>query len=184
MLTRRSLLSQAIAGASVAVIGAALPAKSYARIKGANDRLRVAVMGVNSRGMAHVNAFAATPNTQITHLIDVDSKVLATRGAEVSQKFGAVKLEHDYRRLIESKSIDVLSIATPDHWHAKAAVDAMAAGKDVYVEKPCGIAPSEGEALTAAQKRFGRVIQMGNQQRSSVETRELVSLVREGQLGE
>ena len=80
--------------------------------------------------------------------------------------------------------IDAVIIATPDHWHAKAALDAMSAGKHVYLEKPCGIAPSEGEALIAAQKRSGLMLQVGNQQRSSVETRELVSFVREGLLGE
>jgi predicted dehydrogenase len=151
-------------------------ARSYARIKGANDRLRVAVMGLNGRGMAHVSAFAAASNMQVTHLVDVDSKVLNTRGAEVAQKYGPTKLEPDYRRVLASRSVDILSVATPDHWHAKAALDAMSAGKHVYLEKPCGIAPSEGEALIAAQKSSGLVLQVGNQQRSSVETRELVSL--------
>jgi predicted dehydrogenase len=183
MLTRRSLLAGAIA--SVAAGGAlSFSARSYARIKGANDRLRVAVMGLNGRGMAHVKAFSAASNMQVTHLIDVDSSVLRTRGAEVAQKFGKTELERDYRRVLDSRSVDILTVATPDHWHAKAALDAMAAGKHVYLEKPCGITPSEGEALIAAQKSSGRVLQVGNQQRSSVETRELVSLVREGLLGE
>jgi predicted dehydrogenase len=183
MLTRRSLLAGAIA--SVAA-GAAMSfsARSYARIKGANDRLRVAVMGLNGRGMAHVSAFAAASNMQVTHLVDVDSKVLSTRGGEVAKKYGPTKLEPDYRRVLDSRSVDILSVATPDHWHAKAALEAMAAGKHVYLEKPCGIAPSEGEALIAAQKSSGLVLQVGNQQRSSVETRELVSLVREGLVGE
>ena len=180
MLTRRSLL----AGGIASVAAASFSARSYAQIRGANDRLRIAVMGVNGRGMAHVKAFAAASNMQVTHLVDVDSKVLQTRGAEVAQKYGATKLERDYRRVLDSKSVDILSVATPDHWHAKAAVDAMSAGKHVYLEKPCGIAPSEGEALIAAQQHAGRVLQVGNQQRSSVETQELVSLVRAGELGE
>jgi len=180
MLTRRSVL----AGAIASVAAASFSARSYAQIKGANDRLRVAVMGLNGRGMAHVKAFAAASNLQVTHLVDVDSKVLQTRGAEVAQKFSQTKLERDYRRVLDSKSVDILTVATPDHWHATAALDAMSAGKHVYLEKPCGIAPSEGEALIAAQQRSGRVLQVGNQQRSSVETRELVSLVRAGELGE
>ena len=126
---------------------------------------------LNGRGMAHVSAFAAASNMQVTHLVDVDSQVLRTRGGEVAQKYGPTKLEHDYRRVLDSRSVDILSVATPDHWHAKAALDAMSAGKHVYLEKPCGIAPSEGEALIAAQKRSGLVLQVGNQQRSSVETR-------------
>ena len=183
MLTRRSLLAGAIA--SVAAGGAlSFSARSYAQIKGANDRLRVAVMGLNGRGMAHVSAFAGASNMQVTHLVDVDSEVLRTRGAEVAQKHGPTKLEHDYRRVLDSKSVDILSVATPDHWHAKATLDAMSAGKHVYLEKPCGIAPFEGEALIAAQKRSGLVLQVGNQQRSSVETRELVLLVRDGLLGD
>jgi predicted dehydrogenase len=183
MLTRRSLLAGAIA--SVAAGGAlSFSPRSYGRIKGANDRLRVAVMGLNGRGKAHVSAFSAASNLQVTHLVDVDSNVLRDRGAEVAQKYGATKLERDYRRVLDNKSVDILTVATPDHWHAKAALDAMAAGKHVYLEKPCGIAPSEGEALIAAQQRSGQVLQVGNQQRSSVETRELVSLVRDGLLGE
>src|SRR4030095_11160669 len=97
MLTRRSLLAGAIA--SLAAGGAmSFSARSYARIKGANDRLRVAVMGLNGRGMADVSAFAAASNMQVTHLVDVDSKVLSTRGGEVAKKNGPTKLEPDYRR--------------------------------------------------------------------------------------
>src|SRR4030095_6024687 len=111
MLTRRSLLAGAIA--SVAAGGAlAFSARSYARIKGANDRLRVARMGLNGCGMAHVTAFTAASNMQVTHLVDVDSKVLSTRGGEVAQKYGATKLERDYRRVLDSKAVDILSVAT------------------------------------------------------------------------
>jgi predicted dehydrogenase len=177
MPTRRTIL--AAAGAS------ALSAKSYAQVRGANDRIHVAVMGINSRGVAHINGFAALPNTQVSHLIDVDSEVLEKRGGEFAKRSGSTPtLVRDYRRALENRDIDALAIATPDHWHAKASMEGMAAGKHVYVEKPLGMAPSEGEALIAGQKRYGRVLQMGNQQRSSIETRELVSLVREGLLGE
>lgn len=180
MLQRRSLLV-ALSGGAVW----AASAKSYARIMGANERIRVAIMGVNGRGVAHMSAFTSTPNTVVTHLIDVDSMVLEKRAGDLV-KLGAPapRLERDYRRLLDNKSIDVLSIATPDHWHAKAALDGLAADKHVYLEKPCGIAPYEGEALVKGQQRHGRILQMGNQQRSSLETRELVGLVRDGVLGE
>lgn len=180
MLTRRSVLAGFGAGGVLAV-----SAKSYARILGANDRIQAAVIGLNGRGIAHMKAFTATPNTSVTHLADVDSIVLRKRADDLV-KLGvpAPGLAADYRRLLDNPAIDVVTVATPDHWHAKIALDAMAAGKHVYLEKPCGIAPHEGEALVAGQKRFDRVLQMGNQQRSSLEVRQLVGLVREGLLGE
>lgn len=168
-----------------ATLGLAMTAKSYAAIKGANDRLRVAVIGVNGRGQAHMGAFTKVPNVTITHFCDVDSAVLAKRAGEFAGKGNApVKTEGDYRRILDNKAIDIVTIATPDHWHAKLAVDSMKAGHHVYCEKPIGIAPAEGEAMIAAQKSTGRKLQVGNQQRSSPETRQLLDLIKAGELGE
>ena len=168
-----------------AAIGVATSAKSYGQIRGANDRLRVAVVGVNGRGQAHLSAFTKVPNVQVTHLCDVDAQVLAKRAAEFTAKGNAApRTERDYRRLLEGKAVDVVTVATPDHWHAKMAIDAMNAGRHVYLEKPMGMAPAEGEALIAAERRTGRVLQIGNQQRSSVETKELLRLIRAGELGD
>ena len=179
-LDRRTLLKGLGAAAAMS-----MPAASYARIRGANDRLNVAVMGLNGRGQALVHAFNATPGAQVGWLADVDAKVLAQRAGEFAQQGQpAARQERDYRRLLDRRDVDVLAISTPDHWHAKAAVDAMDAGKHVYVEKPLTFAPAEGELLTAIQKRTGRVLQMGNQQRSSPETLELVARVRAGELGD
>jgi predicted dehydrogenase len=181
MLTRRSTLL----AAGVALATAGMSARSYAQVRGANDRIRFAVMGVNGRGVAHMNAVAALQNTAVTHLIDVDQQILERRGGEFSARGASgFALAHDYRRVIESQDTDVLMIAAPDHWHARAAIDALAAGKHVYVEKPCSVTPQEGEALVAAQQRYGGIVQMGNQQRSSVETKELMSLIQQGLLGE
>lgn len=180
LLNRRTLLQGLGATAALAI-----PAASYGRIRGANDRLNVVVMGVHGRGQALVHAFNATPGAQVGWLADVDSKVLAQRAGEfVKQGQPTARIARDYRRLLDRPDIDVLAIATPDHWHAKAAADAMDAGKHVYVEKPLTFAPAEGELLMAVQKRTGRVLQMGNQQRSSPETRQLVERVRAGELGE
>jgi predicted dehydrogenase len=180
-IDRRSILLGAAAGA----LSLALPARSRARIIGANDRLRVAVMGVNGRGSALMAAFAQVPNCEVTHLIDVDAQVLPRRAQEfTAQGRPAPKLERDYRRLLAGDAIDALVVATPDHWHVKASLDAIAAGRHVYVEKPLGIAPAEGEALVAAQRGSGCVVQMGNQQRSSRETRDLLKQVRAGLLGD
>jgi len=180
MLDRRTMLT----GAGAA-LGVAISARSYAQIKGANDRLRVAVVGVNGRGQAHMGAFTKLPNVAITHFVDVDSQVLAKRAAEFTAKgHAAPKLEGDYRRLLDSKAVDIVTVATPDHWHAKLAIDAMNSGHHVYCEKPIGIAPAEGEAMIAAQKRTGRQLQVGNQQRSSPETQQLRALVQAGELGD
>ena len=173
-----------IKGAGV-TLGLGISARSYAQIKGANDRLRVAVVGVNGRGQAHMSAFTKLPNVAVTHLVDVDSQVLAKRAGEFTAKGNpAPETVHDYRRMLESKAIDVVTVATPDHWHAKLAIDAMDAGKHVYLEKPIGMVPAEGEALIAVQQRTKRKLQVGNQQRSSQETRQLADLIRAGELGD
>lgn len=168
-----------------ATLGVAMSARSYAQIKGANDRLRVAVIGLNGRGQAHLSAFTKLPNVAVTHLVDVDSLVLAKRVAEFTGKGNpAPKTVADYRRLLDGKDVDIVTVATPDHSHAKLGIDAMNAGRHVYLEKPIGIAPAEGEALIAAQRRTGRQLQVGNQQRSSPETRQLGQMIAAGELGD
>ncbi|GAA0735151.1 Gfo/Idh/MocA family protein [Sphingomonas japonica] len=168
-----------------ATLGVAMSARSYAQIKGANDRLRVAVVGVNGRGQAHMSAFTKLPNVAVTHLVDVDSAVLAKRAGEFAAKGNPTpKTPADYRRLLDSRDVDIVTVATPDHSHAKLGIDAMNAGRHVYLEKPIGMAPSEGEALIAAQRRTGRQLQVGNQQRSSPETQQLGQLIKAGELGD
>ncbi|MCW4461926.1 Gfo/Idh/MocA family oxidoreductase [Sphingomonas sp. BT-65] len=180
MLDRRTMMK----GAG-ATLGIAMSARSYARVMGANDRLRVAVIGVNGRGQAHMSAFSKLPNVEVAEFVDVDSQVLAKRAAEFAAKGHAQpKTERDYRRMLGRKDIDIVTVATPDHSHAKLAIDAMDAGRHVYIEKPIGIAPAEGEALIATQQRTGRTLQVGNQQRSSRETQQLAVLVKAGELGD
>jgi predicted dehydrogenase len=180
MIDRRTVMTGA--GSAMALT---MSARSYARIKGANDRLTVAVVGVNGRGQAHMRAFAKQPNVEVTHFVDVDSEILAKRAGEFAVAgHGTVKTERDYRRLLDRKLTDIVTVAVPDHGHARIAIDAMRAGRDVYMEKPVGIAPAEGEALIAVQQRTGRKLQVGNQQRSSKETRQLVDMIRAGDLGD
>ncbi len=180
MLDRRTMMT----GAGAA-LGVAMSARSYAQIKGANDRIRVGIVGVNGRGQAHMGAFTKLPNVAITHFCDVDSDVLAKRAAQFTARGNpAPATEGDYRRMFDNKAIDIVTVATPDHWHAKLAIDAMNTGHHVYCEKPIGIAPAEGEAMIAAQKRTGRQLQVGNQQRSSPETKQLLALVQAGELGD
>jgi predicted dehydrogenase len=181
MIDRRTFLGSA--GATAATF--ALPASSYARILGANDRLHVAVMGLNGRGSALMKAVAGTPNNEISRLVDVDSTVLAKRAGELAAGGKrAPATERDYRRVLDRKDIDAMVVTTPDHWHVKASVDALNAGKHVYVEKPLSLAPAEGEALVAVQARAGKVLQMGNQQRSSIENQQFLQRARAGELGD
>lgn len=168
--TRRNFIKKAALGAAALSFGGVLPgvsAKSYGRILGANEQLNVGVMGVNARGKALANNFAMQPNALITYLCDVDQQAAEKCQADVAKRQDqAARLEGDFRRALEDKDLDVLVVAAPDHWHAPAAILASQAGKHVYLEKPCSHNPREGELLVEAQKKYGNVIQMGNQRRS------------------
>ncbi len=150
----------------------------------ANERVRVAVMGVNSRGYEVSQIFAATPNTEVVYVCDVDSRAVAKATAAIEKKqAGRPRGVADFRRALDDHAVDALYIAAPDHWHAPAAILALKAGKHVYVEKPCGHNPREGELLVEAQRRHGRLVQMGSQQRSAPESIELVGEIRRGLIG-
>lgn len=168
--TRRNFIKKAAVGAAALGFGGVLPsfsAKSYGHILGANEKLNVGVMGVNARGKALANNFAMQPNAVIRHLCDVDRRAAEKCQAEVSQRQNeSVTLTDDFRKALEDKDLDLLVVAAPDHWHAPAAILASQAGKHVYLEKPCSHNPREGELLVEAQRKYGNVIQMGNQRRS------------------
>ncbi|WP_395805844.1 Gfo/Idh/MocA family protein, partial [Daejeonella sp.] len=167
---RRKFIKKTLTGAAVLSFGGVLPsfsAKSYARILGANERIQVAVMGVNSRGFALASNFAAQKNCEVRYINDVDKRAAEKCIANVAQiQAFTPKAQPDFRKSLEDKNLDALVIAAPDHWHAPAAILASAAGKHVYLEKPCSHNPHEGELLMAAAKKYKNVIQMGNQRRS------------------
>ncbi len=168
--SRRDFVKKTVLGTSALTIGGILPGfstKSYARIIGANSKIIVSMMGVNSRGKALARNFANQKNCEIAHICDVDSRAIAAcmeaikeRQSKVPKGFG------DFRKSLESKDIDAMVIAAPDHWHAPASLLALQAGKHVYVEKPCSHNPAEGEMLVEAAEKYNKVIQMGNQRRS------------------
>jgi len=143
-----------------------------------SEKVVVCVMGLNGRGTVLAKTFAKTPHAEVASVCDVDAKVLAKAAATVNAKAIA-----DFRRALDDKSIDALVIATPDHWHAPAAILAMAAGKHVYLEKPCGHNAREGELLVDAQRKTRRVVQMGTQRRSSPRAIEAVQAIRDGIIG-
>jgi predicted dehydrogenase len=149
----------------------------------ASDRVAVAVMGVHSRGNELAMALART-GAELRYICDVDSRAVEKTVADVT----AMKDQHpkgmtDFRRALDDKSLDALVIAAPDHWHTPAALLGLKAGKHVYVEKPCGHDPHEGELLVEAQRRYGRVVQMGTQQRSAPESIDVIQQIRGGVIG-
>ncbi len=168
--SRRDFVKKAITGAAAFSFGGILPgfdAKSYAAIMGANDRVRVASMGVNSRGMALGTNFARQTGCEVLYVCDVDTRAADKYAAAVEKIQGKrPRLSPDFRKALEDKDLDALIVAAPDHWHAPAAILACQAGKNVYLEKPCSHNPHEGELLTMVARKHGRNLQMGNQRRS------------------
>jgi predicted dehydrogenase len=170
---------------SAAAMACGIAAGSPARALGANDRIRAAVIGLRGRGGDHVKGFASLPGVEVAALCDVDEGVLNRRVEEV-EKAGKPKPEAfvDLRKLYEGKGIDVVSIATPNHWHSLAAIWAIQAGKDVYVEKPCSHNVYEGRKLVEAANAHKRIVQHGTQIRSSKAVREAMQKLEEGVIGE
>lgn len=158
---------QVIRNAVIVGAAAALPRRARAQVP-ASDRVRVAVMGVRSRGLHLARELAATPGCEVAVLCDVDDRYLDPAAAAVEKSAGRrPRLERDVRRLLEERELDALVVAAPDHWHAPVAILAASAGKHVYLEKPCSHNPREGELLVEAERRFGGVVlHMGNQRRS------------------
>ena len=140
-------------------------AKSYNRIIGANERVNFAVAGINGRGNAHIRAINACKDAEVIYLCDVDTRTYA-KSKKLMSKLGMdtkIGEENDFRKILEDSNVDAVAIATPDHLHAAQGIWALAAGKHVYVEKPCSHNPHEGEMLVQAQSKYGKICQMGNQ---------------------
>jgi predicted dehydrogenase len=183
MITRREFLDSLAVGAASLAVGTA--AKSYERILGSNDRLNFAVIGLNGRAYAHLAALKANKSAaRVSHVCDVDSNILKKFAERTQHEMGeAPATEKDFRAILERKDVDAITIATPDHWHAPMAIAGLQAGKHVYVEKPCSHNPAEGEMLVQAQQKYGKLVQMGTQQRSSPHTIEIVEKIHQGLIG-
>ena len=171
--------------ASAIGLSVATTASSYASILGANDRINLAVIGLRGRGKALVSAAGAQENTTMKAICDVDSRESDITGKLVEERFGKKpKFYTDIRKLLEDKNIDAIMIAAPDHWHAPMSLMGLQADKHVYVEKPCSHNPGEGELLVEAQKKYGKVVQMGNQQRSAPISIQAMKDIKEGMIGD
>ena len=160
-------------------------ARSYAQILGANDRVNFAICGLNGRGGAHLSALVANKDTaNITHICDVESTIMDKFAAKCQKLGYSPTLNKDFRKMLEAKDIDAISIATPDHLHTTIAIAGLRAGKNVYVEKPPSYDPHEGELLVAAQKKYSTLkVQVGSQQRSSPHSIEIVDKIHSGLIG-
>lgn len=176
-LDRRNFIKHA--GMSAVTAGIALGGGS-SRVLGANDRVRVGLIGAGQQGTYDMRDFALQPDVEIVAVCDVYEpnlqKALNTAGTQ-AQSY------KDFRQVLDRKDIDAVIVGTPDHWHALPMVEACKAGKDVYVEKPICCAIDEGKVMVDAARKHGRVVQVGTQQRSATHFQEAVKLVQQGYLG-
>lgn len=185
-VNRREFLKSGVTGAaSLAALSGVSFITRPERVFGANDRVRVAVCGLHGRGMDHVRSYAQLKNVEIAAVCDVDDNVLRKRVAQMEQRgIPRPATYYDVRKLLEDKSIDAVSVATPDHWHSLIGIWACQAGKDAYIEKPCCHNIWEGQQLVLAAQRYRRMVQHGTQIRSATAIREGVQKLHDGMLGE
>jgi predicted dehydrogenase len=179
-------LAATLAGAGLLDHAARAEESKTAKKADVNDQLRVAVIGVNGRGMSHIDAFAGNDklNTIVATVCDCDGGVIGSAMKHVENAQGkAPKFEQDLRKVLEDKSIDIITIATPNHWHALAAIWAIQHGKDVYVEKPVSHNVSEGRRIVEAARKYNRICQTGTQSRSSTGLKDAMEFLHTGKLG-
>jgi len=178
-LTRRSFLKRSL----LTTASLSLPARIWAQVPGSNSDIRVAVVGFGGRGGSHINAFSNMKGVRLAALCDCDSRILDGAVKKASDKGKPVESYTDVRKLLESKDIDAISTATPNHWHSLITIWACQAGKDVYVEKPVSHNIFEGRQCVAASRKYNRIVQTGTQSRSSTALKEAFAWVQEGHLG-
>jgi len=185
ILPRRDFLERALSLAATSL--AALPrgsrAESPAPVRSANEILRVAVVGANSRGGNHIGGWLANPETELVAICDCDPGVAARYEQQFAELPRRPVFEQDFRRLLDRDDIDAISIASPNHWHALMTIWAMQAGKDVYVEKPCSHNVEEGRVTVDWARKLARICQMGAQSRSMPGMQQAVEFVHSGRIG-
>ena len=173
-ISRRSFLKTSVASAAAC----SLSPRSWSQVVGANDNIRVAVVGINGRGGSHIDEFSKIKGVRVTALCDVDRDVLDRR----AQNLEGVRKYQDVRKLLESQDVDAISIATTNHWHSLITIWACQAGKDVYVEKPCSHNVFEGRKCVEAARNYKRMVQHGTQSRADGSAA-LAALVKSGKYG-
>ncbi|RPI03767.1 MAG: gfo/Idh/MocA family oxidoreductase [Calditrichaeota bacterium] len=181
MFTRREFCRSTAAtlGAAAVSLGAA----QWSRVLGANDTIRVGIIGFNSKGAQHIDVFRSLPGVRVTALCDVDQTIVDREAAKFKERGEEVTTFQDLRHLLDRQDIDAVVIATPNHWHSLAAIWAVQSGKDVYVEKPISHNIREGRLLVEAARKHHKIVQSGTQNRSDVGLRAFKDYLNEGHLG-
>ncbi len=185
-VTRRDFVKGAATVAAGAAVGIGALRRSTASWAGANDRIRMAVMGVNGQGKGHLNGFSQIEGVEVATICEIDERLWEPRAKEYFTDKGLKKpsFEADIRKVLEDKNIDAISIATPNHWHSLATIWACQAGKDVYCEKPLSHEVLEGRRVIEAAAKYDRIVQHGTQIRSSLGIIEAIQKLKEGVIGE
>ena len=178
-ISRRTFMKR-----SVAVGAAAIATQPFAHVLGANDDISVAVVGFRSRGRGHIKNFNKSGRgSRVVALCDIDEKVLNKEVENLKQRGQEVDAYIDFRKMMDDKNIDVVSIATPEHQHVPVGAWAMIAGKDIYIEKPMTHTVAEGRYMVNLAKKYNRIVQHGTQNRSSEGVQEGIAFIKSGQLG-
>ena len=176
-LTRRTFMKRSLAG------GLAVTFAPYGRVLGANDDVRVAVVGFRSQGSNHIKWFGKIPGVRVVALCDVDRDFIDREVRKLKERNEKVDTYVDYRKLLDDKNIDAIITATPNHWHSLVTVWACQAGKDVYVEKPVSHNIREGRKMVEAARKYNRIVQTGTQNRSDEGLMQAFEYIRQGRLG-
>ena len=183
-IDRRGFLKNSAAASAALMAGLPAVNKSFAK-NSPSDTVNIAVIGIRGRGKDHYKALAKIPNVKIAVLCDIDKRLFPEAVADVEKLTGnKPRTETKYRKVLEDKDIDAVSIATPNHWHALQTIWACQAGKDVYVEKPVSHNVLEGRKMVEAARKYGRVVQTGTQSRSTDTTIKAMQFIHDGGLGD
>ena len=187
-ITRRRFLEDSMLAAAAAASAAAFPPPVCAeekKLASPGNRIRVAVLGCRIRGKQHAQELGRLRDCEIAYVCDPDRDLAAELAAAVERQQGsAPKAVQDMRRVFDDRAVDAVFVATPNHWHALAAIWAMQAGKDVYVEKPVSHNVSEGRRIVQMARKTGRICQGGTQNRSDAALAAAVDYIKQGKLGE
>jgi len=187
MTSRREFIQRSL----MATAGLSLPAfvnagqlDALARKISPNDRINIGLIGAKGMGWSNMSSFLKMPQIHCVAIADIDERVLNERAADVEKLRGKKpKLYNDYRKMLENKDVDVVIIGTPDHWHCLNLVDSLSAGKHVYVEKPLANTIEECNLMVKAQERYGKLVQVGQWQRSGSQYADAIDFVKSGELG-
>ncbi len=187
--SRRQFLEDSMYATAAAVASTSatsLVAQADEQPTNAGETLNVAVIGTRGRGQSHIKAFLGRKDTRISYVCDVDKKIGFQRAGEIAKRQGgaAPKFVSDMREVFDDKSVDIVTVATPNHWHSLAAIWAVQAGKDVYLEKPVSHNVSEGRRVVEAARKYKKIVQTGTQSRSNPGMQEAMKFVQDGGIGE